>query len=102
MRVMRFLFEESGICVVVVFMKSLGSRRVWSLLSSFPWLELGGHDSSSAGVLILPGMCLMIKSYSWRSACHRAVRRFSFCGAFQYCRLAWSVRIVNGVFVHPR
>src|SRR6266403_123671 len=102
MRVIRFLFEEFGICVVVVLMKSFGSRRVWSLLSSSPWSELGGRDSSSAGVLILLGMCLMIKSYSWRSACHCAVRRFSFCGAFQYCRLAWSVRMVNEVFVHPR
>src|SRR6266436_7974142 len=102
MRVMRFLFEESGICVAVAPVKSFGSRRVWSLLSLSPWSELGGHDSSSAGVLILPGICLMTKSYSWRSACHHAVRWFSFWGAFQYCRLAWSVRIVNGVFVHPK
>src|SRR6266478_8178196 len=100
---MRFRFDDSGIVIVwVVLIKSLGLRRVWSLLSLSPWSELGGHDSLSAGVLILPGICLMMKSYSWRSACHRAVRRFSFCGAFQYCRLAWSVRIVNGVFVHPR
>src|SRR6266478_3381619 len=102
MRVIRFLFEESGFCMVVVFTNSFGSRRVWSLLLSFPWSEFGGHDSLSAGVLIFPGMCLMMKSYSWRSACHRAVQRFSFCGAFQYCKLVWLVRIVNGVFVHPR
>src|SRR6266403_4696305 len=102
MRDIKFLFEESGICVPAVFTKSFGSSKVWSLLSSSPWLEFGGRDNSSAGVLILPGICLMTKSYSWRSACHRAVRRFSFCGAFQYCKLAWSVRIVNGDFVHPR
>src|SRR6266403_1399323 len=102
MRAIRFLFEESGICVVVAFTKSFSPRRVWSLLLLSPWSEFGGRDSSSAGVLILPGMCLMTKSYSWRSACHRAVHRFSFCVAFQYCRLAWLVRIVNGVFVHPR
>ena len=65
MRVMRFLLEESGICVAwVVLMKSFGLRRVWSLLSSSPRSELGGRDSSSAGVLIFPGMCLMMKSYS--------------------------------------
>ena len=71
MRDIRFLFEESGICVPVAFTKSFGSSRVWSLLSLSPWSELGGRDNSSAGVLILPGMCLMTKSYSWRSACHR-------------------------------
>src|SRR6266478_6170416 len=103
MRVMRFLLEESGICVAwVVLMKSFGLRRVWSLLLSSPWSEFGGRDSSSAGVLIFSGMCLITKSYSWRSACHCAVRQFSFCGAFQYCKLAWLVRIVNGVFVHPK
>ncbi len=79
MRAMRFLFEESRICVTcVAFMKSFGSRRVWSLLSWSPWSEFGGRDSLSAGVLIFPGMCLMIKSYSWRSACHCAVQWFSF------------------------
>ncbi len=64
MRAMRFLFEVSGIWVVTVLMKRFGSRRVWSLLSSSPWSELGGRDSSSAGVLIFPGMCLMTKLYS--------------------------------------
>src|SRR6266403_2456465 len=100
MRVIRFLFEESGICVLVAFTKSFGSSRVWALLSSSPWSEFGGRDYSSAGVLILPGICLMMKSYSWRSPCHLEKHVLRFCGAFQYCRVAWSVRMVNGVFVH--
>ncbi len=84
-RVIRFCFNDSGSVVVwVVLTKSLGLRRVWSWLSLSPWSELGGRDSSSAGVLIFPGMCLMTKSYSWRSACHCAVWWFSFWGAFQY------------------
>ena len=62
MSIIRFRFEEFGICAFVVFMKRFGLRRVWSLLLSSPWSELGGRDSSSAGVLILPGMCLMTKS----------------------------------------
>jgi hypothetical protein len=71
-------------------------------LSSFPWSTPGGCDRASASMLVLPGMCLISKSYSWRSACHRAVRLLRFFGDFQYCRLAWSVKIVNGSFVHPR
>ncbi len=76
---MRFRFDDSGSIVVwVALMKSFGSRRVWSWLLLSPWSELGGCDSLSAGVLIFPGMCLMMKSYSCRSACHRAMQRFSF------------------------
>ena len=71
---MRFLFEESGICAVVLLIKSFDSRRVWSLLSLAPWSEFSGRDNSSAGVLIFPGICLMTKSYSWRLVCHHAVR----------------------------
>ena len=71
---MRFCFDDSGSVVMwAVLMKSFGLRRVWSWLSSSPWSELGGRDSLSARVLIFPGICLMMKSYSWRSACHRAV-----------------------------
>src|SRR6266403_617973 len=64
MRVMRFFLEESGICVTIVLIKSFCSRRVCSLLLLSPLSQFGGHDNSSAGVLIFPGMCLMTKSYS--------------------------------------
>jgi len=74
MSVIRFRLDDSGSIVVwATLMKSFGSRRVWSWLSLSPWFEFGGRDSSSAGVLIFSGMCLMMKSYSWRSACHHAV-----------------------------
>ncbi len=65
---------------VIFLMNSSGFRSVWSSLSFWPWSALDGHDSSSAEVLIFLGMCLMMKLYSWRSACHRTVHRFSFFG----------------------
>src|SRR6267142_696183 len=71
-------------------------------LSFSPWSTPGGRDRASVGMLVFPGICLISKSYSWRSTCHRAVRLLRFCGNFQYVRFAWSVRIVNGSFVHPR
>ena len=69
------------------FDEEFGFKEGLILVVVFPWSELGGCDNSSAGVLIFPGMCLIMKSYSWRSACHCAVRWFSFWGAFQYWRL---------------
>jgi hypothetical protein len=32
-------------------------------LSSFPWSTPSGHDRASASMLVLPGMCLILKSY---------------------------------------
>jgi len=52
-------------------------------LSFSPWSTPGGCDKASAGMLVFPGMCLISKSYSWRSVCHRAVCLFRFCGDFQ-------------------
>src|SRR6267142_4533520 len=88
-RVMMVRTQDGGIIVIL-----------W--LSFLPWSTPGGRDKASAGMFVFPGMCLISKSYSWRSACHHAVRLFRFCGDFQYVRFAWSVRIVNGSFVHPR
>jgi len=52
-------------------------------LSFSPWSTPGGWDKASVDILVFPGMCLILKSYSWRSMWHRAVRLFRFCGDFQ-------------------
>ncbi len=49
---------------IAFLMNSSGFRSIWSSLLSWPWSALGGRDSSSARVLIFPGTCLMMKSYS--------------------------------------
>jgi len=36
-------------------------------LSFSPWSTPGGHDKASAGMLVFPGICLILKSYSCRS-----------------------------------
>ena len=65
MRTMRFRLDVSERFVVdAVLIKIFGSRRGWSWLSLSLWSELGGRDNSSAGVLIFPGICFMIKLYS--------------------------------------
>jgi hypothetical protein len=57
----------------------------WLLLP--PWLVLGGQDKALAGMLVLPGICLILKLYSCRFMCHCAILQLRFLGAFQYVRL---------------
>jgi hypothetical protein len=64
-------------------------------LSPSPWLVSGGWDRALAAILVLPRMCLILKLYSCRSACHHAILQLRFLGDFQYVRLVWSVRMVN-------
>jgi hypothetical protein len=42
-------------------------------LSLSPWSVPGGWDRALAIILVLPGMCLISKSYSCRSACQHAI-----------------------------
>ena len=79
-----------------------GGITVMFWLSLFPWSARGGLDRKSDGILVFPGICSSWKSYSWRSACQRAIHRLRFWGDFQYWRFAWSVRMIKGTLVQPR
>ena len=91
-----------GCSMVDTVLQCVGGISVIFWLLFPPWSASLGLDKVSAIVFVFPGMCTISKLYSCRSVCHRAVLLFRFLRAFQYVRLAWSVRIVNGSFVQPR
>jgi len=72
-----------GLSNVMVVRTQDGGIMIIFWLSFSPWSTPGGRDRASVGMFVFPGMCLISKSYSWRSACHLAVRLFRFCGDLQ-------------------
>src|SRR6266702_2774248 len=77
--------------VWVALANTVDGRTTMSLLSSLLSLWFDLHDKASALVLLVPGICLSVKSYSDSSWNSLATLRFIFCGSFQYCRLKWSI-----------
>jgi hypothetical protein len=83
-------------------MKSSLSMSVTFSLSVSPWSACGGRDRRSAAWCSFPGTCLIRRLYSCSSENQRATLRFTFLGAFQKVRLAWSVSTRTGISVPAR